>query len=72
MPTPTSILRSLALTALLALTACATQPLTILGFADREIADWCEAAGIASVKTTTLAPNKSGALTVKIWAGEKA
>jgi ubiquinone/menaquinone biosynthesis C-methylase UbiE len=43
-----------------------------LGFADREIGDWCEAAGIAHVKTTTLAPNRNGALTVKIWAGEKA
>jgi len=43
-----------------------------LGFADAEIADWCSAAGIARLKTTTLAPKKSGALTVKIWAGDKA
>lgn len=42
-----------------------------LGFADAEIADWCHAAGITHLKTTTLAPKKSGALTVKIWAGEK-
>lgn len=43
-----------------------------LGFADSEIADWCAAAGIVQLKTTTLAPQKSGALTVKIWVGEKA
>jgi ArsR family transcriptional regulator len=43
-----------------------------LGFADAEIAGWCEAAGIASLRTTTLAPKKTGALTVKIWAGDKA
>jgi ubiquinone/menaquinone biosynthesis C-methylase UbiE len=43
-----------------------------LGFADAEVSDWCEAAGVTHVKTKTLAPNKSGALTVKIWAGEKA
>ncbi|MBC7770503.1 MAG: metalloregulator ArsR/SmtB family transcription factor [Phycisphaerales bacterium] len=42
-----------------------------LGFADAEIAEWCSAASIARLKTTTLAPMKSGALTVKIWAGEK-
>ena len=43
-----------------------------LGFADAEIAEWCDAAGIARLKTTTLAPKKRGALTVKIWAGDKA
>lgn len=43
-----------------------------LGFADAEITEWCAAAGIAAVKTTTLAPAKSGALIVKIWAGDKA
>lgn len=43
-----------------------------LGFADAEIGAWCEAARIENVKTTTLAPAKSGALTVKIWAGDKA
>jgi ArsR family transcriptional regulator len=43
-----------------------------LGFAGEEIAEWCEAAGILKLAATTLAPAKSGALTVKIWAGEKA
>jgi ArsR family transcriptional regulator len=43
-----------------------------LGFDDAEIAEWCEAAGIARLKTTTLATKKRGALTVKIWAGDKA
>jgi len=43
-----------------------------LGFADREIAEWCEGTGVAKLKTTTLAPKKRGALTVKIWAGDKA
>ena len=43
-----------------------------LGFADAEIKEWCGAAGIAQVKATTLAPEKRGALTVKIWAGDKA
>lgn len=43
-----------------------------LGFADSEIADWCAAADIAQLKTTALAPQKSGALTVKIWVGDKA
>jgi SAM-dependent methyltransferase len=43
-----------------------------LGFDDAEIAEWCEAAGIAKLKTTALAPKKRGALTVKIWAGDKA
>lgn len=43
-----------------------------LGFADSEIADWCAAVDIAQLKTTALAPQKSGALTVKIWVGDKA
>ncbi|MGH6951612.1 MAG: ArsR/SmtB family transcription factor [Vitreimonas sp.] len=43
-----------------------------LGFADREIDEWRRAAGVAAMKTTTLAPKKQGALTVKIWAGDKA
>ncbi|MFT3729405.1 MAG: metalloregulator ArsR/SmtB family transcription factor [Terricaulis sp.] len=43
-----------------------------LGFADDEIADWAEAAGVRNLKTITLAPKKRGALTVKIWAGDKA
>jgi DNA-binding transcriptional ArsR family regulator/ubiquinone/menaquinone biosynthesis C-methylase UbiE len=42
-----------------------------LGFSDAEIESWCAAAGIARVKTTTLAAKKKDALTVKIWAGEK-
>lgn len=42
-----------------------------LGFADSEIVDWCEAADVTGVKTTTLAPKSQGALTVKIWAGDK-
>ncbi len=42
-----------------------------LGFADAEIAEWCEAAGVAQLKTKTLAAQKSGKLTVKIWAGTK-
>jgi ArsR family transcriptional regulator len=43
-----------------------------LGFADGEIAEWCEAADVGGIKTTTLAPKQRGALTVKIWAGDKA
>lgn len=43
-----------------------------LGFSDAEIREWCEAAGVAGLRTTTLAPQKSGALTVKIWVGDKA
>jgi ArsR family transcriptional regulator len=43
-----------------------------LGFSEAEIAGWCEAAGVSNVKTKTLAPKRQGALTVKIWAGEKA
>jgi ubiquinone/menaquinone biosynthesis C-methylase UbiE len=42
-----------------------------LGFADAEIAEWCEAAGVRGLKTKTLAPNKREALTVKVWAGDK-
>ena len=42
-----------------------------LGFPDREIAEWCEAGGIAKPEITTLAPAKEAALTVKIWAGDK-
>lgn len=43
-----------------------------LGFADSEIAGWCAHAGVERMRTTTLAPQRSGALTVKIWAGNKA
>jgi ubiquinone/menaquinone biosynthesis C-methylase UbiE len=43
-----------------------------LGFSDAEIGEWCEAAGLSRPKTTTLAPKKRDALTVKIWAGAKA
>lgn len=42
-----------------------------LGFANAEIVEWCEAAEVAGVRTTALAPKKRGALTVKIWAGDK-
>jgi ubiquinone/menaquinone biosynthesis C-methylase UbiE len=42
-----------------------------LGFADSEIAEWCAAAEIKHLKVTTLAARSKGALTVKIWAGEK-
>ncbi|MGD9981154.1 MAG: ArsR/SmtB family transcription factor [Hyphomonadaceae bacterium] len=42
-----------------------------LGFSDAEIGEWCEAAGLTRPKATALAPKKSGALTVKIWAGSK-
>jgi len=43
-----------------------------LGFADAEIAEWSEAADMVRLKTKTLAPKARGALTVKIWAGDKA
>jgi ArsR family transcriptional regulator len=43
-----------------------------LGFADAEIAEWCAAAGVAALRTTTLNAHKNDALTVKIWAGDKA
>lgn len=42
-----------------------------LGFADAEIAEWCAAAGVDSVRATTLAPDRPGALTVKIWVGNR-
>jgi ArsR family transcriptional regulator len=42
-----------------------------LGFADGEIVEWCDAAEVVGVKTTTLTTKKRGALTVKIWAGDK-
>lgn len=42
-----------------------------LGFADDEIAEWCAAAGVDGLRTTTLAPKRADALSVKIWAGEK-
>lgn len=42
-----------------------------LGFADAEIADWCAGAGVGRLETTALAPTTNGALTVKIWAGDK-
>jgi DNA-binding transcriptional ArsR family regulator len=43
-----------------------------LGFSDAEIGDWCEAAGVGDLEAVTLAPTEPGALTVKIWAGNKA
>jgi hypothetical protein len=43
-----------------------------LGFSDAEILQWCEAAGVSNVKTTTLSPKRPDALTVKLWAGDKA
>ncbi|MGE0743221.1 MAG: ArsR/SmtB family transcription factor [Hyphomonadaceae bacterium] len=43
-----------------------------LGFANAEIGEWCAGAGIVNLKTTTLAPNVREALTVKVWAGDKA
>lgn len=42
-----------------------------LGFSDEEVAEWCAEAGVPRLNTTTLAPASSGALTVKIWAGDK-
>jgi DNA-binding transcriptional ArsR family regulator len=42
-----------------------------LGFADMEIAEWCAAAGIGKLKSTTLAPKRQNQLTVKIWWGDK-
>jgi ArsR family transcriptional regulator len=42
-----------------------------LGFADAEIGEWCEAAGIAKPNVITLAPKQRDALTVKIWVGDK-
>jgi ArsR family transcriptional regulator len=43
-----------------------------LGFTQGEIAEWCASAGIVALDTTTLAPTSADALTVKIWAGDKA
>lgn len=43
-----------------------------LGFADSEMAEWLAAADVENVRIATLAPMKSGALTVKIWTGDKA
>jgi ubiquinone/menaquinone biosynthesis C-methylase UbiE/DNA-binding HxlR family transcriptional regulator len=43
-----------------------------LGFSDAEIEGWCASAGVPKIKTITLASDKPGALTVKIWAGDKA
>jgi DNA-binding transcriptional ArsR family regulator len=43
-----------------------------LGFSDSEIAEWCAAAGVVALGVTTLAPKRREALTVKIWAGDKA
>lgn len=43
-----------------------------LGFADREIAEWCKSSGITRLKTAALASKKRGGLTVTIWAGDKA
>jgi len=42
-----------------------------LGFADEEIAECCAAAGILNLRITSLAPRQRGALTVKIWSGDK-
>lgn len=43
-----------------------------LGFSESEIADWCAAAGVKKLKTTTLSAKRKDALDVKIWAGDKA
>lgn len=43
-----------------------------LGFADAEIMGWLNASGVQDCNIATLAPKKRGALTVKIWAGDKA
>jgi ubiquinone/menaquinone biosynthesis C-methylase UbiE len=45
-----------------------------LGFADEEMMRWCATAGVPALTTTSLAPrhDKGPALTVKIWAGDKA
>jgi ArsR family transcriptional regulator len=42
-----------------------------LGFSDSEIEAWCAAGGVPKLDITTLAAEKPGALTVKIWAGDK-
>lgn len=43
-----------------------------LGFSDAEMAQWCAAAGVPKLKATTLKGREAGALTVKIWAGDRA
>jgi DNA-binding transcriptional ArsR family regulator/ubiquinone/menaquinone biosynthesis C-methylase UbiE len=42
-----------------------------LGFSDSEMALWCAAAGVPKLKATTLKGREPGALTVKIWAGDR-
>ncbi len=42
-----------------------------LGFADGELRQWCDNAGIGALEVVTLAARKRDALTVKIWAGNK-
>jgi SAM-dependent methyltransferase len=42
-----------------------------LGFSDEEITAWCAAGGVPMLEALTLAPKKRGALTVKIWAGDR-
>ena len=42
-----------------------------LGFSDGEISEWCDSAGLGDMSITALAPNQRGALTVKIWAGDR-
>lgn len=42
-----------------------------LGFSDAEMSAWCAAAGVGTLKVTTLAPEARGALAVKVWAGDK-
>jgi DNA-binding transcriptional ArsR family regulator len=42
-----------------------------LGFSDAEISEWCDSAGLDDTSITTLAPKQRGALTVKIWAGDR-
>lgn len=42
-----------------------------LGFSDQEIAEWCEAAGVAKPRATALGAKRREALTVKIWVGDK-
>lgn len=43
-----------------------------LGFGDAEISEWFDAAGVVRVSTAALEPKRrDGALTVKVWAGDK-
>lgn len=42
-----------------------------LGFSDAEMAEWCDAAGVRDLRITSLEPKKRGALTVKIWTGDR-